>query len=267
MAAALFYEPHLRKFVAFFTICFCVYLILTNSRSSSTVYEYPFSEIQIDDQKILREGFQSLLIHSCLGYTLFGDKPMSFELHPQLDEFWGVWSKYKPLFPSSKYLFTHFEWNGFPGVLLVNKSKFIECFEINKDLFISNYGPNIEVESLFFSLEQGEGETFRSLFSNHALLGVLLGYGRNNALAYHKKEEAKKIDTGDQVELVSFQKPNLLLEIYLKRTKCLLPQFAVEENTEETNMLKSKYLRQQKKINLLYRKRDCLEVTLTQFCQ
>ena len=107
------------------------------------------------------------------------------------------------------YIFSKFEWNGYFGVLIGNKNCLRQAVEAHKADFESVLGFPITEDMILAALEQGQGHIFERIFSHDALLGILLGFGKENSWSFHIADK----------KLQSFSKPNLIWEIWVKRSK------------------------------------------------
>ncbi|WP_228840682.1 hypothetical protein [Candidatus Protochlamydia phocaeensis] len=164
-----------------------------------------------------------------MGYTLCGDKPCSIEAYPKLSRMpsrysvkiffkyygystliqgWDIWSKYAKYFPSRNFVFRHVpEYN---TLVLINKKATRKIIEENLDLFQRYAKRNIVVDEVLQEICSPKDKNKDYLIKQHiTLLGILLGYGRNNALAFTQKsyiQNLKKFDIDN-----SHQSLNLIL--------------------------------------------------------
>ncbi|MBA3722533.1 MAG: hypothetical protein H0W88_09055 [Parachlamydiaceae bacterium] len=175
------------------------------------VFSLPlFSQVGIDnisprDQQSLEYFFKYLINRTSLGYTLCGEKPCSIETFPCLSNAppkhalkifirypaysimkngWTTWTKYKDHFNSENFVFRFIPQNN--TLVLINKKATRKVIEDNIDLFHRYSNPS---ESLDYFLKQVCQPTDQDYFikSNIILLGILLGYGRNNSLAFAQR--------------------------------------------------------------------------------
>lgn len=243
----------------------------THQNTTPTIKKQ-IDQLTKSDRKILQETFSQLVLWSSFGHTLFGDKPISFELRPSLENFWIVWKKNEQLFPVKNYIFTHFKYHDYFGVLIGNKRVLKTVIEENEGSFQRVFDSAITSSLIIEALENGSGKIFDTLFSHDALLGILLGYGKENAWNFYERQIRTKEGKLDQLpflnsKLQAFHKPLLFWEVYVKKSKSLLPQFAADLSSQETKDLKKKYQIQNNHIEKRYRGEDSLRVTLQQLCQ
>jgi hypothetical protein len=171
----------------------------------STNLIHALSEKEYQDLKLF---FHNLFINNELGYTLFGDKPMSFcfpdAIKPQFSQrdftykiyfngdvplFRGfaVWKKISTSINHEKYSFIIYEDSGYPTfVILINKECFIDTVNKNIDVFKKIYGSSITAKLILEKIENKSIDQDK-LFNQHLLLGIMLGYGRNAAELFQRR--------------------------------------------------------------------------------
>lgn len=248
-------------------------------------------ELSLEEQDELKLFFHNLFAENELGYTLFGEKPMSFCFPPTSiisistkENVFKIYAKGSlPLFNALKAwnkvrkinknfsLIIH-EKNGFPeSVFLINKKCFFCVFNQNIDSFRNVYGSNITAESFLKDLEDKKIEP-KELFQQHLLLGILLGYGRHNAELFERREV---LLTGKkQIPFSVFQKPlgqfstvgqeldfldECLKPIYPNNSLLLmvvLVNFVADHQWQETHILQQKYKSVHKALTALFFSED-----------
>ena len=121
----------------------------------------------------------------------------------------------------------------------------------------------------------------KPLKENHALLGILLGYGKKNSSTFHRKIEIMKsqrefhlCDKKNHItpspgfdsvyeELDSLEKRLLpMSEPYQEFSLMDLPAFMVDPYDLETHKIKEKFIKQRKRIMDIYQRGNFLETTL-----
>lgn len=161
-----------------------------------------------EEQKYLNVFFQMLVCHSEVGYVLFGQKPVCWdEFHfdilispdttnhrflTALTEGLDIWEKHSP--PHSNIIITssNHDHIGKPNVhkfLVINRDLFLKTFNEHLTLFQSVLGPEITGIKLFETLASGKLSFPEALKDNNILIGILLGYGAQNALYNSRMEE------------------------------------------------------------------------------
>lgn len=167
------------------------------------------------EAKILKKFFHRLLIWELFGYTFTGDKPISYtgykkpfcslsSLFPSNREIyqgWNCWQKYLPKIPSPKFLFLVEEnpWKKDEFLLIImDQDQVLSTIQQNIDLF-EKYLEEPVVSFQKFLKPPQKSSLFKDLLQkNDLLMGILLGFGRENAQYYHEK-----IQLGDQKEMRS----------------------------------------------------------------
>ncbi len=250
-----------------------------------------------------------------LGYCLFGNKPMAVfgyrdplvqvkEVDAMFDRFyftfgpinlnryrgWELWKKNQRFFPMKNYAFIkskNFIDNDYEALVFINKKEFIETVHNHLSDFRKVLGKEITPEGLLEEVLTSK-DVFGDVFKHHqGLIGTVLGYGRNNAWLFHRREEMassngaispllgrptnfiKKLSKSfSQEELEAF---NQILQPFDNRgildfnpLYLGLPGFVADPNSEETKQLKVRYEQQYRQIIHRYQKGDFLEITLQQ---
>jgi hypothetical protein len=283
-----------------FLICF-----ITAACISSIAF---FNKNETQEKKQIESFFKVLVYQNHFGYTLFSDKPVSiagyFIQEPfenliwahwdrsNLRHLWKVWEKYQKKLTLKEYVLINepdVDMEGIQVISLINKKAFLAKVEEHIDLFQSILGKNITPELLLEKVSAPHASLFRLLRCNEGLYGILLGFGKNNAFAFKRNFELKKLvdpiyrDSGIRFSL-SFPKPpyefssfheeyeNLETKLVPfhgrnKLSPFLFPYMLVLENDDETVHLEKKYHEDHRKIMQAYSNGDFLEITLKQLCR
>lgn len=262
----------------------------------------------MDERKSLDLFFRISFAFDGLGYTLFGDKPMTavcyydpkgksrsiygfldstfYSLSPgylRMYHGWKTLQKYKHLFPLKDYGLIqckNFIDNDFAIALFINKKAILETVECHLEDFRKVLGHEITPEILLGRILTSD-DVFGDVLKNHqGLIGTLLGFGRDNAWLFQRREEIdpcilkmrfslKKL--GMQTSNHEINRLNEKLQGFDPREVLdfnplflRLPGFVADLDTEKTKQLKIKYERQYRRIVSHYRKADFLEATLEQ---
>ncbi len=171
---------------------------------------------------ILKEFFRTLIKDSFSGYVLYGAKPMSIEGYPLsyesgalsgIDEkalclikgveFWQALS----ISPKNKdYFFLVFDAKsyGYRHLVCINRQAFLDTVNKNLSLFRYVLGPTLTAESLLQELIEAKERFYDVLKSDNVLLGILLGYGTQNALLISRKEFISNAFLSDRNEEFPF---------------------------------------------------------------
>jgi hypothetical protein len=254
------------------------------------------SNIPEKDREILDGFFRNLFFFYEFGYTLFGDKPVSFETFdleqeqkPELFQTSAVgyktWSRYANLFPSNGYLFLFFEnkIEGICEITLINKAAFLKTVEDHLVKFSEVYGPEINPEKLLMHLI--ERQSLHNTPMNHRadLIGILLGYGKINAELFQKRNELLMTGAGikkkrttpshgycsveEELEVLnkslqSFSKEGRITLNYMR-----LPGFAADPEQEETIRLRKKYIKMRRQITEQFVQENVLQTIAEKLCK
>lgn len=255
-----------------------------------------------DQERI--ELFFRILIHAdSVGHTLFGRKPMSYIgiFNPEyikagsIEKFYSLhkdnllfkigfdtWLKYQHLFPSKNYLFITKKEAEFLEIFIINKKEFLNVVQRNLNHLCEKLGKNYSAEEFLdnFIKEKDASEFLRS----QSVLGVLLGYGRENAELYERACITRKrnpyfgfsLRKPRYVPLSTFssleEELKFLEENFTSFPDNKMPNFPVifmvplgfgaNLNSTETQMLKKQYQEEYRSIVQIYSGRDFLETTL-----
>lgn len=245
-------------------------------------------EIPKEDYERLNQLFSCLIKEDHFCYTLFGDKPVSLSSHFNItpwenivervndrDEIfwknWNVWEKYRTLFPMKKHLLIK-EKNikkNIIHIILINKSEFINIVKQNQKFFEMILGHKISPKELLKKIETGKIAFIDSINDNQALWGILLGYGKHNAILYNRRDrdyfnclalsDAALRHSSIKLEGCGDYKysPLIIGSVY----------FAGDTNYPETKALQKKYRELRGKISAIYAKDNFLEITLSKFTE
>lgn len=272
-------------FAAFATLAWWKFQSKKNLKHENAIRE-KIAQIPSEDRKNITRFLTFVVFQSSFGYVLFGDKPMAFEEFIETDDIpreyfrsytdvqqglkyyvWqrGIkaWEKYQHLFPSNHFRLIVKKAQK-PGdtttVILIRKSAFESTVLKYRQDFETTLRQKVSPEGLLADFyNRGFGE---ALDHHPALLGILLGYGRNNAWHYFnwiesKRQRPSKSERNNFVPLPFSKAPHPHLELSI-----LLPGFGCDPNSEETKELRQKYGAQRHRIYEAYQGNDFLEVTL-----
>jgi len=221
-------------------------------------------------------------------YTLLGSKPISWasyqasfpfvnwstfsdslkKYHRTMRSGWKAWEKYRHLFPLTTF------WaespKCYPGsisILLINEEQFNAVVQKNKNDFEDVLHRKIE-DGFQLLKEAKKCSLMNEVLEGHqALMGIALGYGRENSWQFLEGSEKREplgwvwseMDYwGEQdrtSQYSSFTEHNLSLY------SC--PSFAGDPNSEESLALKNDYLLTKQKVLNYYKDKDFLEATLS----
>jgi hypothetical protein len=161
------------------------------------------------DRERLEYFFRESIGWDALGYVLFGNKPMSFGGYSQkIDPFnslssfyyaisprriqskngFETWKKYEKLFPMSGFAVLYEETPSDVTFLFINRRNFIQAVERHVESFRRILNREVTGEEL---LNEGTCKPLLSeVLANHdELIGILLGFGQENAHLYHLRSQ------------------------------------------------------------------------------
>lgn len=178
----------------------------------SSFFVFPHVEADISfcldkkDKHSLTEFFHAMLWGSEVGYVLYGEKPVCIEsygedyidrtgtlmhhLTTSIREGVRVWKKHAFPNESSKFLFlikenpdiNHY------SIIFINKAAFYKAFSKNSSLFRYIFGPEITASKFLKELKVTKKDFFTFLNDDKVLIGILLGFGFENALYVSRTE-------------------------------------------------------------------------------
>jgi hypothetical protein len=285
----------------------------------ASLFSVEFPAISNIDQENLKAFFRHILIEEQCAYVLFGDKPMGiggfWEIHDldlaneildpmgfilhvcnpmsqKIQKGWHAWNRYKHFFSNGNYLifdskFTFFK--PYHVIVMINRKEFSKKFSENKDAFKKVLGPHITAEGLMQLFEQEKDNFYAVLKDRDDLLGILLGYGKENAALFQRRADIddcfwtphlfslkKRIKKSSEKfatieEEILWLRENLQFfprsKRYLPNINLLglrIPGFITNFNLLETQELEKKFLKECRIIVNAYKRVDFLEITFDQ---
>lgn len=158
------------------------------------------------EQRNVLECFLKLMIKTNLGgYVIFGDKPLcieGFNLDADTGALSGLnkelailskgmefWNDLK-ISPTNKdYFFIFFKPNNsYHHIICINRQRFLKVVNDNISLFRYALGPTLTPEDLLKELVEAKDKFYDIIKNDNVLLGILLGYGPQNALLVSRQE-------------------------------------------------------------------------------
>ncbi len=238
---------------------------------------------------LLEYSLRKLVVMEPFLYTLSGSKPISctYYEHP-FSSFnscrpsnllfamgWKKWELYKNfLMPPRIRLWSEVS-DGYTTIFIADLILCEETVRQHRDDFYNVLGKIPDVAELF-----GARTSFfdESLNGHSGLLGILLGFGRNNSWLYYEKYKGRKQMTKKQIQniprLPHIWQENLgarswfrwFLPRSLDISGIKLPFFVGDPDSEESKNLKVRYLSERDKIIQYYQGKKFFEATLN-LCQ
>jgi hypothetical protein len=226
--------------------------------------------------------FRNLIIYDCGGYTLLGDKPVTFDYMIKPIFKWDIYYLWNAFLPSN--LRKHNAWETFQKyqqficgdniliwvesspwnsnvqfIMMANKKEISRIIDENKQDFQSFVLEDVKIKPLFKEI----------LHSDEGLIGTVLGYGRDNSMLFRENRAllSKRGIFSDEMDRLFENKKAILNFTFgwpeVPMDEILLyPMFKVKMDSEETEILRSKYLKIRNEILEHYREKDFLEATL-----
>jgi hypothetical protein len=153
------------------------------------------------------DAFFSDLVMKGAAYTLFGNKPMSMQCYTDLaavmhpfymcnvedaitySRGWDAWLRCATRFPSQKYCLKRIRlrkphWHLF----LINKPATLTVIQNNLDVFHAALGIELAPEAIWTEMDLSD-EFFVSVIKRQDLLGILLGYGKENSCSFQRADD------------------------------------------------------------------------------
>jgi len=245
--------------------------------------------LSVRDQKRLFDLTYMLFAEDNFAYTLLGSKPVSWACYKNPLPFvdcstcytslkgynhrmragWKAWIKYQDLFPSTNlWSKASLKYPGSVSIFILNEQSFINIINENKEDFQDVLKREI-IDPVQLLKEARETSLIDTVLQEHqALIGIVLGYGRNNSWEFHKRSQKMKRfydvwnETEDQQhESIQTRRGATDIEDCLLLESC--PSFAGYPNSDESIALKKEYLLTQREIVDYYKNKDFLEATLS----
>lgn len=192
------------KFFMLLSICLLSAGFATEKTSCAS---FDMKSIDEVDKQILDDFFRCLFFESEFAYTLFGDKPLTL-ITPNLQCIfflvtdsscryrmskivlgWKVWKKYQSSFPFRNFYFDCCDdLDGYCcKFVLINRKKCLEIIKNNFELFTTCFGA-IENPEIFLKRFASSSSTYIGKTGYFFSLGLLLGYGEENARTFERNE-------------------------------------------------------------------------------
>jgi hypothetical protein len=158
-----------------------------------------------NERKELSRFFEEIIFKDSFGYTIFGDKPISFATYNVgkyirhsdnyssliIERGEELWRKYAAILQSKNFVFKFqsFANIGRHEIYLINKKAVQEIAMKHLESFKKILGNDFTPEKLIQELECPATKIQDILHEHEGLFGILLGYGYKNAFAFQRKYE------------------------------------------------------------------------------
>lgn len=185
-----------------FILCLLLLGGLTCSCSKKTEEPIAFSA---KERLILEQFFQVLVKTDSLGSVLFGSKPMSlccyFHSVPfgnlicgcnsfAIKRGWHVWQKYEKHIDHPEYIIfaedVNVEGLEICHIYFMNKRNVLDTLNKHRSLFEQELGLDFDPNIFLANLEKSHS-LMGLINHNEALFGILLGYGAESSINYHRR--------------------------------------------------------------------------------
>ncbi|MBX7067578.1 MAG: FKBP-type peptidyl-prolyl cis-trans isomerase [Parachlamydiales bacterium] len=271
-------------------------LFVVNLFSSSKIDEF-IRGLNANEREDL-ENFCNRLLGSFAGYVLFGDKPLCIESVRNFGvpsifcdkscvvEMQGVafFRKLSNQNTNKKFPVIVCDIEGSSLLVFINREAFLKVVDENIALFKYILGRTLTSDSLLNELLSNGKQFYDILKNNKLLLGILLGYGTQNALVGSREEDLLG-ELGESRNIFPFRNyrsfiqsqhspslgfatleneyqalhDSLKLSTEIKSFKeCSIPHFACIPDSEETLQLLAKYENNRKSIIEVLKGGNCL---------
>lgn len=291
-------------FIIFFIFLFLLYFSYRQNKEASLSQK--IARIAENDRYKIEIFFRILLLREGGAYVLFGDKPVTisgyslrpndgnvcmplrrnaFKLNWSLKVGLESWKKYAHLFPSRRFVIKDTTDEEDPHTILIdfiNKESFITIIQSHQNDFKHVLG-KLEPGDFLEKYIKENKDIFIQLKRHEALLGTLLGYGRNNAWLFH--ERARTYYDPYWFTLLVNPKPGKGFcsieeerRYYAEKMQGFpphwrlnslrmleMPGFTADLDSQETLHLLESYQMQRNKIHKIYENGNFLEETLKQY--
>lgn len=179
-----------------------------------------------------------------------------------------VWKKYQSLFPRKKHILIDYPFleKGKKEIALICPKLCMSIIHKYLDDFQKILEKPCTSEEVFWILTHPEHNNFYTIIDNTHLVGILLGFGRNNAYLYEQHQgTASRSDTEHQ------ESRQYTLHLFNNEWPwpggLLSPNFVCDPTTKETQQLKKHYKKARRIVRSTYFFRNRLEVTLALLIQ
>jgi hypothetical protein len=268
-----------------------LFLLLPGCTSSNNT---DLKTLSTSERTAIESLFSHLLLSEGGAYTLFGSKPMTFEVfsevsegekqeffsissHPVIKnelnffENWKIWGRVKNQYPMIRFLFFERKPPSFSkggsAVFLVNIATTAGVLQKNYQKFRAAFAKDFDPLDVVFEMEDDRSAFWNTVLDREDLLAILLGYGEENGWFFVKVKEweEQKDHRGDGKKdhfLASLSKQTPASNALASFDVLFpIPSFGCYAPEESTFLVK-KYERERKMIEKIYRGKDFVQVTL-----
>lgn len=295
---------------SFFRILFCSVLFgATRGQASEEIGQF-IEKIPYEQKITLEHASQEMLtsVFASLGYVLYGDKPMcivaAYEFSKIPDarthcdnnatelKWFDFFSELNIESHDKKYPFVECKNDCTRHLIFINRNLFIETVNKNLPLFRSILGRTLTAESFLNTLLKSGDRFYDILKSNDLLLGILLGYGTQNALLVSREgdlagewmgygayfpfvdpQTSIKCQQVPSIEFSTIEEEQEKLHNLIQTSTdikdfdhCRIPHFGCDPGLKETQDLLSTYEKNRENILKVVEEGNVLEKLLERLC-
>jgi hypothetical protein len=237
------------------------------------------------DKYRLEEFFRRYCILEEWAYTLIGVKPVTVSVDSKMQfslyafaprnlaaqSGWSIWGKYKHYFQHSKFCIFTDRKPSDPKqnfLVLVDRSQFNQVVQENANNFQSILHLDPCNPAQLLELANYQSFVYEVLRDNNFLLGIILGYGRENARLFQEYSQGKNIvlepiwDLAAMDQILDHWNRKSYFE-HWNLSDLFYPSFVSDKESEETRTLRDKYAKARETIVQYYEGKDFLEATFS----
>jgi len=164
-------------------VCLISFFAFLQFPSKEKIILKKINSLPIEDVSAIDSFFRIFMLKGSGAYTLFGDKPISYEAYfersaaevtssnrrywienKQIRDGWKTWEKYQHLFPSDRYLLkAKYLDDDWVEIILVNRTSFAEKIKENLHSFQEILGTAFSAEQLLIKYENDDLPLFHLL--------------------------------------------------------------------------------------------------------
>ena len=269
----------IKRVTGSFCIAIMLFCILLYNMQKKKDFEN-FSE---QERLHLTNFFSAFFCTEPATFTLFGTKPLTLSVQVcdsdamlfQRGHYWEslramyIWEKHKLLFYQKQFCLKFEKKKSSIQTWLINKKAAHKAIEENIDYF--RHVLKKEVNPTQLVEEMIGGEYLEEAIGYHeGLLGVLLGYGRENSELFCRLSKVSK-KLKKQVGFTENGELEKKLGFFALEKKGFslfgTPCFRAVENSNETRLLQEQYSKELTEISQKYMLKDFLQVTIERLCE
>lgn len=240
-----------------------------------------FKKLTNKEELELKYFFESAIKINHLGHVLFfHTKPACLFVINATEEqnlftiAWNMWKSKEHLFCHPNFIFYEEECENKIYVYFINKQALLFKLSNQEEKLKQIFGESFSIKGLIEKLEQHKFPTL--ICKDHILTGILLGYGIESSLGYiqyidPKQQVPSKELTGifcaeeGKIETIQMD-DGVTLCSFNSKVPIHPVAFVGDPDSEEVKNLKKNYSQELEKIEIIYQRKDLLQVCLEKIC-